>query len=134
MRRRPDKNNHKQQNGIQRYVACHSCPADHRWESPCCAANDDILRCAAFQPHRINDEIKKDRERQYRGGHHIGGNIQHPNGRQTYKCSKAKRGPWGHLSLRNRTFLCAGHLRVNIRVIPHIKRARGACPCRDTYN
>jgi hypothetical protein len=39
-------------------------PADHRREGASGAADDDVLRRRALEPHRVDDGVEEDRERQ----------------------------------------------------------------------
>ena len=64
MRRRPEKNDGEQRNRSPADVAGDRRPADHRRKGPCGAADHDVLRRAALEPHRVHKDIKGDRQGQ----------------------------------------------------------------------
>jgi hypothetical protein len=74
----------------QRDIARHRRPADHRREGARRAADDDILRRAALEPHRIDEDVEEDRDRQDRGGEPVGARpirITENEDKPTPKCS-----------------------------------------------
>src|SRR5712672_144670 len=62
MRRRPQEDDQEQDQRLEPDLAGRRRPTDHRRQRAGGAADDDVLRRAPFQPHRVHDDVEKDRE------------------------------------------------------------------------
>ena len=77
MRRRPDEDDREQHEGLERDRARHGGLADHRREGARGAADDDVLRRRALQPHRVDDDVEEDREGEEARGEPVGDEPEH---------------------------------------------------------
>ena len=106
-------------------------PADHRRQRARCAADHDVLRRAPLEPHRVDDRIEEDRERQQAGGQIAGGKAEREHGKQREDDAERR----GFLARdapgRNGARDGAAHQPVDIGVVPHVERARCAGADRD---
>ena len=131
MRRRPHEDQCEHQRTFQRYAACRTGPADHRGEGSGRTTNHDVLRGRAFEPHRIDDGIEEDRERQKARGEQIGGQPEHHHRDARERQPKPKRFAPCHDARRHRALAGPAHHGVDVGVPPHVQRTRSACPERD---
>ena len=100
-------------------------PANHRRKGARGPADDDVLRRAPLQPHRIDEDVEGDGEGQQRAGHPIDDEAEggdradgedSPEGEGLIGRDVAARdGPAGR----------ALHQRVDIGVVPHVEGAGG---------
>ena len=134
MRRRPDEDDGEKNNRHQRYVARHRSPADQRRKGACGTANNDVLRRAALQPHRVKHYIKQDGKGKHASGQIIGGESHHDDRTDAKQNAKGKRGVRGDTPGGDWPARGAAHHRINIAIIPHIDGARGTRRHRDTEN
>ncbi len=126
MRRRPDEDDQEQHEGFEADAARGRGPADHRRYGAGSAANDDVLRRRALEPHRIDENVEADGEREQRSGDPIGHQPEAEHRAQRQHHAERARFLRAHQSARDRARGGARHLRVDIGVVPHIERAGGA--------
>ena len=131
MRRCPHEDQQEHQHGFKADPACRHRPADHRRESTRRPADHDVLRGPALEPHRVNDGIEEDGEGQQPRRDQIGRQRQHHDGKTRQRHAHGQRLAGFDLAGRNRPLGGALHHRVDIRIPPHVQRARGPCPHRD---
>jgi hypothetical protein len=131
MRRCPHEDQRKHQRRLNRHAARRRDPADHRRKRPGSPANDDVLRRQALQPHRIDDRIEEDRERQQRRRHQVGRQPQHHHADARKPKPQRQRLARLHPARWHRTAGGTRHHRVNVSVPPHVQRARGTGPQRN---
>ncbi len=68
MRRRPEEDDQEQQDRLDRQRTRRRRPRHHRRQRAGGAADHDVLRGPALQPHRVDHDIEEDREGQQRAG------------------------------------------------------------------
>ena len=130
MRRRPDEHDAKQDQRHQIHRPGHRRPADHGRERPGRAADHDILRSAAFQPHRIDKNVEPDRQRQHRGGDQVQRQAHDDDRSGGQHDAEAQRPAGGNAAGGNWAVTGAPHHRVDVAVVPHVDRSAG--PRRHT--
>ena len=96
-------------------------PADHRRHGARGATDDDVLRRAALEPHRVDEDIEADSEREQRGSEPIGHQPEADHRAEGEHGAKRASLARRHLPARDRTRRSAGHRRVDIGVVPHIE-------------
>jgi hypothetical protein len=68
VRRRPQEDDEELDYALDGRRPVTAGPADHRREGAGGAADDDVLRCRAFEPHRVDDGVEEDGEGEQAGG------------------------------------------------------------------
>ena len=131
MRRGPEEDDHEHRHGFEADAPRRHGPADHRREGTGCTADNDVLRRAALEPDGIDDDVEEDREGQEGPREDVRGQRQHHAGNSRQRQAEAKRLALAHTARRDRAVRGAAHDAVDIRVIPHVQRARGTAAKRD---
>ena len=72
MRRRPQEDDEEQHEAFEVDRPVDRRPADHRREGAGGAADDDVLRRPALQPHRVDDDVEEDGEGEQRRRQPVG--------------------------------------------------------------
>ena len=126
VRRGPQEDQAEQDPRIDRHRARRRSPADHRRESASRAANDDVLRRRALEPHRVDDRVEEDRERQQHSSKRRRGQRHQRHRQQRHDEAEAQRVLAADQTSRNRTRDRARHQRVDVGVVPHVERASRA--------
>ena len=112
--------------------AGHRGPADHRREGAGGAADDDVLRRRALQPHRVDDGVKEDGEGEEPGGEPVGGEAERSRPRSPSSTRPSdERVLARDAAGGDRPVGGAAHHRVDVGVVPHVEGARGPCPDGD---
>jgi len=134
MRRRPQEDDQEQDQRLEPDLAGCRRPTDHRRERTGGAADDDVLRCAPLQPHRVYDDVEEDREGEQGRRRDIDRDSK--DGDRADGQDKPERACLGARdpAARNRTPDRAGHHGVHVGVVPHIEDTGGAGSRRDCEN
>jgi len=98
----------------------------HRRECASRTANDDILRCSALEPHRVDHDIEENCESKQRRRSHVqesteaqnGARAKHQSENQCFRARYTAAGNWTHGGAR--------HQSIDVGVVPHIERTCGA--------
>ena len=104
----------------------HRQPADHRRKRAGRAADDDVLRGAPLQPHRIDKHVEHDRQGQRRGGGEVHRQPHHDDRADRKRDAEAQRRTWLDAARGDRPVPRSPHHRVDVTVIPHVDRAARA--------
>ncbi|MPL75517.1 hypothetical protein SDC9_21341 [bioreactor metagenome] len=131
MRRRPQEDQREHQEALERDAARRHCPADHRRKGPGGTADHDVLRRAPFQPDGIDDDVEEDGEGEEQPREDIRGQRQHHAGDARKRQPEAERLALAHPPRGDRAAFGAAHQPVDVGVIPHVQRPRGAAAKRD---
>ena len=131
MGRRPQEDDGEQQQAFDGDIAADSRPPNHRRERAGCAADDDILRGPALQPHRVNEDIKADGHCQQRACGPIDEQAQCEDGSRRKERAERQRVVGADTATRNWARGRALHLGVDVGVVPHVECARCASADRD---
>ncbi len=89
-------------------------------------ADNNVLRRAAFQPHRVDEDVKGDRPGQQRSRNPIHRQSHDDDGCGSEDAAEAERVAWCHAAGGQRPLPCALHDGVDVAVVPHVDRPRGA--------
>ena len=101
-------------------------------QGPGGAADDDVLRRPALQPHRVDDDIEEDREGEERGGQRSWRRGRAPATEPPARTRPNVRASSGRIATRrDRPAAGARHHRVDVGVVPHVEGAGRARPDRD---
>jgi hypothetical protein len=128
MRRRPHEDD-QEQNDASSERAGNGRPANHRRECAGRAADDDVLRRRALQPHRVDDSIEEDREGQQAAGDPVDQKCRaSPPNRPTGSGRSQSASPGRPRRAGSGALRRAAHHRVDIGVVPHVERAGRPAP------
>ena len=105
----------------------HRRPADHRRKRPRRAADDDVLRRAPLQPHRIDEHIKANGQRQNRAAGILTARPITSTEPTARVIPNPRAGPVDPAGW-DRPVAGSPHDRVDVAVVPHVDCA--ACPGR----
>ena len=90
MWRRPHENNEKQHKGFNADRSRHCSPGHNRRQRAGSTADNDILLRGAFQPDRIDHDIKENRESQQAGSQHVCYKTQNHDGQCGHEHAEAQ--------------------------------------------
>ena len=114
--------------GIDADVSGHRRPADDRRERAGGAADDDVLRRAALQPDRVDEDVEGDRQRQPCGRDESWSPAPSPRPRHREHDAETQRRARFDLAHRDRPPAGPPHHRIDVAIVPHVDRARRARP------
>src|SRR5439155_25320975 len=80
VRRRPEQDDGDEKKGLEREGTARREPANQRRSCAGGAADDGVLRGAALEPHRVDDNVKEDSRREQRRGRNISRNREDKDG------------------------------------------------------
>ena len=118
VRRRPHEDHGKQDQRLDRQPASDGSPPDDRWQGTRGAADNNVLRRAAFQPHGIDNTIEENGEGKKRRSKPVGGKAEKKNRQGGDHKTETQCLGRLHGTGRHRTVAGAFHHRVDIAVIP----------------
>ena len=122
MRRRPEEDDGEQHDRRPGQRAGHGRPADEHRHAAGRAAPDDVLRGAALEPHRVDDDVEGDRGDPEGGGQPVGRQRQLDGGQHAEHQAEDERGARGHRLAGQRAALGAVHEHVDVAVVPAVER------------
>ncbi len=106
-------------------------PADHRRKRAGRAADHDVLRRPALEPHRVDDGVEEDREGEQPGRQHVDHQAEEDDREAREHQAEGQRLAGLDAARRNRAVRGARHHRIDVGVVPHVERAGGAGADRD---
>ena len=124
VRRCPQEDDEKQNTRFEAERAGHRHPADHGRECPRCAADDDVLRRRAFQPHGVEEHVIQNREQQQARGLVIDEQVHDHHRQRRQHHAEHQRAGGFYLACRDGAMLRAFHKLIDVAVVPHVDGAR----------
>jgi hypothetical protein len=97
--------------------------ADERRKGAGRPADDDVLRRAPLQPHRVDEHVEGDRGGEQRGRDDVGRQPHHHHRADRQRDAIGQCGVRRDAAGRHRAVARAAHLRVDVAVVPHVDRA-----------
>ena len=134
MRRRPEEDDREKRDALERDRIGYAGPADNRRECACGAADDDVLRRRALQPHRVDDRIEENGEGEQAGRKPVDDQAEGRHREHRQEQAEGKRGFRRNPARGNRPFRGPAHHQVDVGVVPHVERAGRATANRDRKN
>ena len=88
----------------------------------------------ALEPHGVDDDIEADGHRQQRAGHDIDEQAEHDDGKDRPASPPNASASPGATRRPGSAARGALHTRIDVGVVPHVQRARGACAHRNAQH
>ena len=116
VRRRPHEDDEEQQQRVRLDAAGHRGPSQHRRRRPGRAADHDVLRGRALQPHGVDDRVADQRAEGQHGGQQVDQEREQRHGRHSQHRGEDERLALGQGAARQRPRPRARHLLVDAPV------------------
>ena len=126
MRRRPHEDDEEQHEAVQRHGAGDDAVADGGGQRPRGAADHDVLRRRALEPHRVDQRVEHDGEAEQRRRQPVAGQRHHQDGEDRQHPAERVGFARGDAARRDRAAAGAPHHGVDVGLVGHVERARGA--------
>ena len=134
MRRCPHEDDGEQDQPGEADVAGHRGPANHRRQGTRGAADDDVLRCPALEPDRVDQHVEADRQSQQAGRREVDRKPHHQHRGEGQGDAEAQGRAGLDAARRDWPLPGAGHQRVDVAVVPHVDGAGGPRAYGDAQN
>ena len=134
MRRGPEEDDEEQQQRLDRQRTGRRRPGHHRRQRAGGAADHDVLRGPALQPHGVDHRIEEDGEGEQRARHPVDQDAERHHREEGERDAEGERLSLRDASARDRPVGGARHQRVDIALIGHVERAGGPGADRDAQD
>ena len=134
MRRGPEEDDEEKEDRLHRQRTGRGSPSHHRRQCAGSAADHDVLRGPALQPHRVDHGIEEDREREQRARHPVDEDAERHHREERQRQAECGGLARGDAAARNRPVGGTRHLGVDVALIGHVQRAGSAgadCDAED---